>query len=232
MFERYSIAAPASQLGDQFSVDVPARYKPFYNAGPTHLLPVITHHNPEGLSFFYWGAIPEWIKNKNISEKLINIRAETIPEKSTYRKKLTQFRCLVPADGFYAWKKIGKRSAVPYRFIPKDKKLLAMAALWEEFEDEHETTHHTFNIITAPSSGQVASVNERMPLLLDKASQKLWLDGQSTEKILLDLMTSGKPPELEFYSVSPRIGLLSANEASLLLPSAPADQHGNLTLFD
>ncbi|MEQ9413409.1 MAG: SOS response-associated peptidase family protein, partial [Cyclobacteriaceae bacterium] len=121
MFDRYSIAATPQQLTDHFSVDVPSHYKKYYNAGPTHLLPVITHDNSEGVSFFYWGAIPQWIKDKNISEKLINIRSETIKDKPALRKKMIRFRCIIPIDGFYCWKKIGKKSAVPYRFFQKKK---------------------------------------------------------------------------------------------------------------
>lgn len=232
MFDRYSIAASAKQIADQFGVDVPSRYKPFYNAGPTHLLPVITHHNPEGLSFFYWGAIPEWSKNKNISEKLVNIRAESVPEKATFRKKIMQYRCLVPMDGFYCWKKVGKKTSIPYRFFLKDKSLMAMAAVWEEFEDENEDTHHTFSIITTSSVDQVQTVSDRMPLILTRDAQKTWQNQQADEKNILSLLSKTASLSLEFYTVSPTIGSLTANEATLILPTAPADQFGNLTLFD
>ena len=151
---------------------------------------------------------------------------------SKLKKKMMRFRCLVPADGFYCWKKISKKSAVPYRFFPKDKELLAMAGLWEEFEDEQEETHHTFSIITAPSNRQVQNVNERMPFLLNKEMQKTWLDQNATESGLLDLFQVKPSIELESYTVSPRIGLLNLNEPTILLPTAPADQFGNLTLFD
>ena len=232
MFDRYSIAATAPQIADHFSVDVPTHYKKFYNAGPTHLLPVITHDDSEGVSFFYWGAIPQWIKNKNISEKLINIRAETIKDKPALRKKMLRFRCIIPIDGFYSWKRIGKKSAVPYRFFHKKKELLAMTGLWEEFEDEQEETHHTFSVITTPSNQQVLPVNERMPLLLNKESRNLWLNKDANENDLLNLLNLDSKVELESYTVSPRISVLSANESTLFLPTAPADQFGNLTLFD
>lgn len=232
MFERYSISASARQIGEHFNIDVPDRYRAFYNAGPTQLLPVITHDSPAGLSFFYWGAIPEWIKNKNISEKLVNIRGESIPEKSAFVKKLMKYRCLVPLDGFYCWKKVGKKTSIPYRFFLKDKKLMAMAALWEEFEDENEETHHTFSVITIPSSSQVSTVSERMPLILDAEGQKIWMNAEAEERSLLNLLSRNQVPTFEFFTVSPRIASLKANDASLILPSAPADQFGNLTLFD
>ncbi|HCM76321.1 MAG TPA: DUF159 family protein [Cytophagales bacterium] len=232
MFERYSISASAQQLSDRFSVDVPKHYKSYYNAGPTHLLPVITHHNPEGVSFFYWGAIPQWTKDKNVSEKLINIRAEVIQDKPAFKKKMMRFRCIAPIDGFYCWKKISKKAAVPYRFFLKNKGLMAMAALWEEFEDENEETHHTFSVITTKANSQVRSVNERMPLLLNKETEKIWLNEESSENELLKLLTTESTQQLDSYTVSHRISILTANESTLMLPSAPSDQFGNLTLFD
>lgn len=232
MFDRYSIATSSKQLSEHFSVDVPTHYKPFYNAGPTHLLPVITHDNPDGVSFFYWGAIPQWVKNKNISEKLINIRSETIGEKPAFKKKMMRFRCIIPIDGFYCWKKISKKSAVPYRFFLKDKGVMSMAGLWEEFEDENEETHHTFSVITTQANKQVLPVNERMPILFDLKASSEWLNEDATENELLNLLSKPFTLPLESFTVSPRINSLNANEATMLLPSAPADQFGNLTLFD
>ncbi len=232
MVDRYSISATAQNVADHFSADVPAHYKPRYNAGPTHLLPVITHQNPEGLSFFYWGAIPQWVKNKNISEKLINIRAETIRDKPGLKKKMMGFRCIIPMDGFYSWKKISKKAAVPYLFFLKKKGMIAAAGLWEEFEDEQEETHHTFSMITTKARGAVQAVNDRMPLLLNNESKKVWLDSATSEGDLLRVIDAGPSAELDAYTVSPRISSLNVNEPSLLLPSAPADQFGNLTLFD
>lgn len=107
-----------------------------------------------------------------------------------------------------------------------------MAGLWEEFEDEEEETHHTFSVITIPSSKTVLPVNERMPLLLNKETRNTWLNKNATENDLLGLLKVGNSTELDSYTVSPRIGLLSANESTLFLPTAPADQFGNLTLFD
>jgi len=232
MIERFSISATVQKIHDRFGVDVPKHYKPFYNAGPTHLLPVITHQNPEGLSFFYWGLVPEWAKNKTISEKLINIRAEALNDKPALKKKIMNYRCLIPVDGFYAWRRVGKKTAIPYRFLLKDKSLCSIAGVWEEFEDENEETHHTFSILTVKSNSFVQAVQDRMPVLFEKKEESIWLKKEATETELLNLLRPYPADKLDCYTVSPRIGVLSANESSLLLPTAPADQHGNLTLFD
>jgi putative SOS response-associated peptidase YedK len=108
MIDRYTITALPEKITDRFAVDVPEFYAPKYNAAPTQLLPVITADAPQGVSHFYWGTSPEWSKNKTLSEKIINVQAESIQEKPALKKAMMRTRCIVPADSFYAWKKTGK----------------------------------------------------------------------------------------------------------------------------
>lgn len=233
MIDRYSIAASAQALAHRFSVDVPSHYKPYYNAGPAELLPVITQLSPEGVSFFFWGLVPEWAKAKTPAEKLINTKAEYILEKPALQKKLLAYRCIVPADGFYAWKKLGKKTSVPYRFFLKDQQLTSFAGLWEEYEDEHGDMHHTFSIITTRSTPIVVKVAERMPLMLTLDGERQWLNKETPIESLIQVMAAPYPADqMDSYTVSPKINAVGINDPSLLLPTAPADQFGNLTLFD
>lgn len=231
MSSRYSICANASQLGSRFSVDVSAAYQPNYNAAPAQLLPVITNTGPQGLSFFYWGLAPGWAKNKPISEKMINVRAESIPEKPVYRKMLAERRCLVPADGFYEWKKVGKKTAIPYRYTLQNKELFSMAGLWEEYEDENGEQFHTFTLITCAANKLVAIVHDRMPVILSREAEHQWLT-PSTGPDLLSMLKPYEPSRMDGYTISHRINLLTANDITLIAPAPPADQYGNLTLFD
>ena len=113
MIERYSITASPAKIEQRFGTDVLDTYAPNFNAAPTQLLPVITTISPLGISTFYWGTSPEWSKNKTLSEKIINIRAESILEKPMLKKGMMKNRCLIPADGFYAWRKVGKKTSIP-----------------------------------------------------------------------------------------------------------------------
>ncbi len=232
MIDHYSITASAQQISERFSVDVPDFYHAHYNASPTQLLPVITSSTPEGLSIFYWGTAPGWAKNKNLSEKLINLRREDFPEKPTLKRTMRSHRCVVPADGFYGWKKVGKKTSIPYRFVFKSQTVLSFAALWEEFEDTDGNQIQTFTIITMPADGVVSSIQERMPVILNLQSEKLWLDKDSTEDKLLEIISSARTTELNYYPVSPRISQKDIDVPSLIIPTPPSDQHGNLTLFD
>jgi putative SOS response-associated peptidase YedK len=232
MIDRYSLTASAAKIGERFSVDVPEFVQPVYNAAPTQILPVITSASPQGVSTFYWGTSPQWSKNKTLSEKLINVRAEQIQEKTSTKKALLKTRCLVPADGFYAWKKAGKKTLIPYRFIATNQELFSMAGMWDEYEDTDGNEFHTFTIITTPANELVSSIYDRMPVMLNKETEKIWLNPASTEEELMAILISYPAGDINLYSVSPRISDSSANVPSLIMPAPPADQFGNLTLFD
>jgi putative SOS response-associated peptidase YedK len=232
MIERYSIPATISQLVNRFQIEDSPAYKPKYNAAPSHLLPVITHESPQGLSYFYWGVAPQWGKNKTVAERLINTRAEAILEKPMLKKNLMRYRCLIPADGFYAWKKVGKKTSIPWRFAPAKKNLISFPGLWEEYDDAEGNAFHTFSIITVAATKTVAAVTERMPVIFSSEEETIWLNKKSTEEELLNLLKTNLAIELDSYTVSPGINSPDLEKASLILPAPAADQFGNLTLFD
>ncbi|MCK6617721.1 MAG: SOS response-associated peptidase [Cyclobacteriaceae bacterium] len=231
MIERYSLSAPATTLSQRFAADVPEFYKPRYNAGPTQLLPAITNTSPQGLSVFYWGRPPKAAGNKPLSERIINVKLENLLDRPMLQKALFKTRCIIPADGFYAWKKIGKKSIVPHRFVT-DQPLFSMAGFWEEFEDEDGSMLHTFALITTTANELVATVTDRMPVILTPESEKIWLSREADEIVLLSQLVTYPAAAMNHYTVSPRILDSRIDVPSLLTPTPPADQHGNLTLFD
>ncbi len=232
MIDRYSICASASEVSDKFQVDVPEFYTAHFNAAPTQLLPVITSSSPKGVSLFYWGTSPEWSKNKTPGEKIINVRAEDFSERPSLKRSLKKNRCIIPADGFYGWKKIGKKTAIPHRFIASAKELFSIAGLWEEFEDTEGNQIQTFTVVTCVANDLVQSVQDRMPLILSKQSEKIWLEKATSEDELISLLTSQVAIAMNYYPVSPAISDMAIDVPSLIIPTPPADQHGNLTLFD
>jgi putative SOS response-associated peptidase YedK len=232
MIERYSIPASINQLVDRFQIEDSPPYKPKYNAAPSHLLPIITHESPQGLSYFYWGVSPQFSKNKAVAERLINTRVELIAEKPMLKKNMMRYRCLIPADGFFAWKKVGKKTSIPWRFISKQKNIISFPGLWEEYDDSEGNSFHTFSIITTASTKQVAEVTERMPVVFTRAEELTWLNKESTEETLLMLLKKNSSVDLDGFTVSPGIKSPDAESALLIRPTPAADQFGNLTLFD
>ena len=230
MVERFSIGISASALAARFKTEEPT-FLPKYNGAPTQLFPVLTSESPQGFSYFYWGVAPQWAKNKSIAERLINVRSEQIAEKPVLAKSLKKFRCIIPCDGFYAWKKVGKKTTIPWRFEAKSKEVFSIAGIWEEYEDGGDS-FHTFSIITTQAKGLVATVSDRQPFVLVADKESIWLNKETEEASLLTLIAQPVDIEFEGFTVSPQLNTLSFDRPSLLLPVPAADQFGNLTLFD
>lgn len=232
MVDRYSITCSGEQLSQTFSVDVPDFYQPAYNASPTRLLPVITLSGRGGLSAFYWGTSPEWSRNKAVGEKLINLKAEIINEKPALRRTMAKNRCLIPADGFYAWKQLGKKTAVPYRFVLANREPFGIAGLWEEFEDTDGNQIHTFQMITTSANALVSGTSAQMPAILQKTQWEMWLNPEQQVDALIELLKPLDAQLMDHYPVTPAISNKDAEGAILIKATPPTDQFGNLTLFD
>lgn len=233
MCERYTIVAEAEKINNRFNVEVPEIYKPSYNAAPSQLLPVITNANPNEISYFHWGLVPGWAKNKSISTKIINTPSEAIEEKASFRNALKQRRCLIIADGYYDWKQSFKKSKIPYRVLLKTEGLFAFAGLWEAYEDENNNTVHTFTIITTAANGIISKINERMPVILaDQESERSWLNNNHTMEEQLTLLQPYDEHAMDLYTISPLVNSIQNNSPKLIQPTPPVDQFGNLTLFD
>ncbi len=232
MCGRYTIIAKAEEIEKRFNVEVPESYAPRYNAAPTQILPVITNESPGGLSFFNWGLIPQWAKNKSISSKLINARSETLAEKASFKNALKQRRCLVISDSFYEWKRSSKKSKIPYRILLNTKELFAFAGLWEAYEDENQHMVHTFTIITTSANSLISKIHDRMPVILDPESEQAWLSSEVSTEHHLSLLKPCPEQNMNHYTISPMVNNVNNDNPQLIIPTPPADQYGNLTLFD
>jgi putative SOS response-associated peptidase YedK len=233
MIERYTLTVSPEEIKKQLNVDPTPGYKHVFNAAPTHLLPVITHLQPEGFSFFYWGLPPEMTKNKPISRKLINASTDQIASKISYKNALLKRRCLIPADGFYLWKQISKKGKVPYRFIFNNEEVFMIAGIWEEFDSENSTDTHTFSmIINTARTDNFKTFSESIPAIIRKSNVKEWLSSDTQEDRLIKLLNDYPKEEMGFYPVSSMISNIHLNDRKLIKPSKPVDQFGNYSLFD
>ena len=232
MFDRYTITAAPEDLEKYFKLEIVPEYQPCYNASPGRLLPVITNSSPKGISLFYWGLPPSWGQNKSISRKLIYADSNQLTSKITYKNALVSRRCLVPADGIYLWKKVSKKSEIPYRFILNDQKTFLMPGLWDEFDDEESRIVHTFLIITTKAEQTLQSFTMDMPLMLNKENGWKWLDDNLTMDQHLDVLSNVLDEEMGSYPVSSRINKTSYDSPDLIQPSSPVDQFGNYSLFN
>jgi putative SOS response-associated peptidase YedK len=232
MCSRYTITKTIEELEQRFSIEYEEFYRPRFNAAPSHLLPVIALNSKSKISFFHWGVTPDWAKNRAISAKLYSILRSEIVRKPSFKKALVQHRCLIPADGFYVWKKISKKSEIPYRFIPSGDTIFSIPALYEQYENEKDETITTFSIIIKEANEAVSMFEETMPVIFTKEQESVWLNKESTEDTLFELLQNTNFDSLSYYSVAPAINDIDKDVPSLINPTAPADQHGNYSLFD
>ncbi len=228
----YSISTSADALEEFFNIEVSGKYIPVFNCHPTQLLPVITSENPEGLSFFYWGINPGFVKSKGVSQKLLFAPSEELLLKASLKKNLKNNRCVILADGFYAWKTLSKKGRVPYRFHMNDNMPFAIAGLWDEFDNEEGETIHTFTMITTPASKDVSDIADRMPAILNEDLIIEWLNDSNSEESVISFIKPYEEKPMDRYTVNPRLDDPEFNHPDLLIKVPAADQFGNFTLFN
>ncbi|MCH7403002.1 SOS response-associated peptidase [Belliella kenyensis] len=231
MCGRYSLNKSKIALEERFQAEILTDFNPRYNIAPTQLLPVLTSESPKGFSFFYWGITPDFAKNKTVAQKLINARADTVHQKVSFKSSFEKRRCLIPADGFYEWKRLGKKTITPYRFTMHDESLFAFAGIWEEYENEKGETNHTFLILTTDANRVVQDVHDRMPVIISRENEKKWLDKYSTIEELQKMLIPYSSEEMISYTVSPLVNQVANDNPSVMRKTSPMDQFGNYTLF-
>ena len=231
MCGRYSLSKSKIELEERFQAEMLPDFNPRYNIAPTQLVPVITSASPKGFSFFYWGITPDFGKNKPVAQKLINAKAETVDQKISFKSSFQRRRCIIPADGFYEWKKLGKKTKIPYRFTLRDNELFSMAGIWEEYESVSGETQHTFLILTTTPNEVVSEIHDRMPVILTKEAEKKWLDNYSSEEELKKYLAPYTSDQMLSFTVSPLVNSVANDTAAVMRKTSPMDQHGNYTLF-
>ena len=212
MCGRYTLIADLGDLAQRFEFDGTGfSYDPGYNIAPTES--VLTVRNAEGreAAFMRWGLIPFWAKDPKIGARMINARSETIAEKPAFRNALKKRRCLVLADGYYEWQKtpVGKR---PYRIILKSGEPFAMAGLWETWKDPQGNVVPSCTIITTSANDFLAPIHNRMPVILARELEELWLEPSVEDPATLTGILAPYPDEgMDTYEVSTMVNYARNN---------------------
>lgn len=181
-----STTAPAALAG-MFPVDVIEGDRPAsHNVAPSTPIWAVRERIADTgivervLGTLRWGLVPSWAKDPTMGNRMINARCETVAEKPSFRRALARRRCIIPADGFYEWRREGNRRE-PWYFSGVDGVPLAMAGLWETWAGDGGPPLSTCTIITTAADEVVAPVHHRMPVLLDAGTWDEWLDSQATD---------------------------------------------------
>lgn len=225
MCGRFTISKTEQELEKRFGARFYSRVlEARYNVAPTQNCPVITDRHPDEIRLYRWGLVPIWAKDVRIGSRFINGRSETLTKKPAFKDAFQRRRCLVLADGYYEWKTIGGRK-VPHRIQVEGGEAFAMAGLWERWNPapkgeswDAERTVHSFTIITVPAAARVEGIHDRMPAILPREQERLWLDGELPEEESRRLLLPYADEALSYYTVSTAVNKVDNEDPSLLEP--------------
>jgi putative SOS response-associated peptidase YedK len=217
MCGRYLITTPVEAMQQLFLFNERLNIAPSYNVAPTRDMPIVRCANAgddRELINARWGLIPFWAKDEKIGYKTINARSDTVASKPAFRDAYKKRRCLVPANGFYEWKKEGKDKQ-PFLVRLKGGELFAFAGLWSWWRSPAGDEITSYTIITTEPNRLCAEIHNRMPVILSLKHHTQWLDPKADSA---DLLKPYPAAEMEAFPVSKRVGNARNNDASLIEP--------------
>jgi len=221
MCGRYTLRTPVEKLAKEFgledsSVDLP----PNYNVAPTQgVAAVLAENGHRRLEVLRWGLIPPWADDPQIGSRMINARAETAHEKPSFRRAFRERRCLIPADGFYEWKRTNGTKQ-PYYIHMKEGRPFAFAGLWESWREEDGPEVRSCAILTTRPNALASEIHDRMPVILPAGSREAWLDPEAEKEELLALLEPYPEDEMEAYPVSRYVNSPQNNDPHCVEPAA------------
>ena len=206
MCGRYVISKPISKTIDLVKTNIKVENTDNFNAHPSQKLPVIkSYTNGKALELCEWGLVPSWSKKLNKFSPLINARKETLTEKVTFKSLIQNSRCIVPADGYYEWKREDKNK-IPYYFTKEDNEIMFFAAIHQ---------NNKFCIITREATEKIKNIHHREPLIINQSQINNFLN---IKKEVMEILNSIKPPNLKFHEISKDVNNPLNNDQALVKP--------------
>ena len=231
MCARFQFAPPEDWVEEFGLTDAPV-VAPRYNIAPTQDVLAVRRRRAgdRQARLFRWGLVPSWADDPAMGNRLINARAESVASRPAFRESFLQRRCLVPASGFYEWKKFG-RAREPWLIRLKGGATFAFAGVWDRWSRGEGSAIESCSLITTSANPLVAPIHGRMPVLIDRAAYDAWLDPRATEDDLRTLLAPFPAERMETFPVSPRVNSTAVDDADLTRPVAPEPDPGQMRLF-
>lgn len=221
MCGRYNLV-PTENVAERFQADSPELpLLPRYNVAPSQAMPVIVRNSPNRIVEMQWGLIPSWSKEPQAKFSTINARAETLTTSPVFRGPFKSRRCLVPASGFYEWRQTSQGKQ-PYCIQLDDGELFAFAGLYDIWHDVDGNELYSYTIITTTPNDLVAPIHNRMPVILRRGDEDVWLDKQTDSVRLLRLLAPYPAQEMAVFPVSRALNNPANESAELIQPVAAA----------
>jgi len=220
MCGRYTLYTNESEeeFQERFDLEEPYALSSRYNVAPTQGMPVVVVDGKRHVVLMKWGLVPKWHGGGKGNYSMINARAESVNKKPFFRRSLLFHRCIVPASGFYEWKRVGEHK-MPYYIHLKSGELFGFAGLYDTWRDGTGREIKTYTIITTQPNKTVRGIHDRMPVILKKEDEAKWLDPDIVE---LERLTAFLVPypdaSMEAYPVSTLVNSPKNDTVGLVKP--------------
>ncbi|SIR99740.1 Putative SOS response-associated peptidase YedK [Peribacillus simplex] len=219
MCGRFTLFTDIEDIKDRFGIQgsFDEEYQFSYNIAPSHsVLSVINDGTRNRLGYLRWGLIPFWAKDEKVGYKMINARAETIAEKTSFKNAYKKKRCLIIADSFYEWKKTPERK-IPMRIKLKNHAPFGMAGIWESWKSPEGLSIYSCSVITTVPNELMKSIHDRMPVILKPEDEKDWLNPSINDPAYLQqYLKSFDSEQMEAFEVSTDVNSTKKNSPNLI----------------
>jgi putative SOS response-associated peptidase YedK len=216
---RYRLTHSKQYLSERFEAeasDEELEDRPRYNIAPTQQVLIVRKEHGEKvrqLTTMRWGLIPSWAKDGSIGTRTLNARSETVTTTPAFRESIRRKRCLIPADGFYEWQKIGSVKQ-PYCFEVGEGDVFALAGLWDEWTSPDGEIIESCTILTTEPNTLVSDLHNRMPVIVPREKYEVWLDPDVTDfAVIRDILQPYEPTQMRRYPVSTKLNNSKRDDA-------------------
>jgi putative SOS response-associated peptidase YedK len=230
---RYRLSRSKQVIEEYFGTEPwDEAWGPRYNVAPTQNVPVI-RQKPGApvrvVTLMRWGLIPSWAKDPSEAAGTINARSETAGTKPAFANPLKFRRCLIPADGFYEWKR-SSRAKQPYCFEVCEGEMFAFAGLWDGWKDPDGDWIRSCSILTTSPNAVTSTIHDRMPVILNRDFYDMWLDpGMNNVELASELLKPYDANLTRCFPVSSRVNNVMNDDIECSVPWEPASEsHGRL----
>ena len=221
MCGRTALTASPEDLREIFGLDETPRVVAHYNVPPSQPLAVVRVLRGGGrkMELLRWGLVPSWADDVKVGHRLSLARVETVATTSAFREAVRKRRCLVVVDGFYEWKRDGKKASHPFFLRRPDGAPFALAGLWDRWVSKDGEVVESCAILTQAARPPADAVHDRMPMVLEKAAWDPWLDPGLDD---VSSVLAPRSPELVAYPVSLHVNDPRHDDARCVEKSEPA----------
>ena len=224
MCGRFTLISSVSDLQFRFGFAMESsELQPRFNIAPTQQVLAVTNDGTRQGEMMRWGLVPSWAKDIKIGNRMINAVSETAAAKPAFRSAFRRRRCLVLADGFYEWRKEGKKR-VPLYFTQKSGEPMSFAGLWESWKSPDGEWVRSCTILTTAANSFMEPVHNRMPVILSSETEPLWLDPMTDTPSNLEPLLGPAPTELLVVrEVSPVVNSARSESPDCIAPVTPSE---------